>query len=62
MRCYSKSELARAAGVSYRTFQRWLHQHRDVLAKMGVRPNSKLIPANAVRWICQQYGIDEDEL
>ena len=61
MRSYSKNELARAAGVSYRTFQRWLQQNRAILSEMGVMPRTKLIPARAAQWICGQYGIDEKE-
>ena len=62
MRSYFKSELARAAGVSYRTFQRWLQQNCAILSEMGVMPRTQLIPARAAHWICGQYGIDEGEL
>ncbi|MBQ6050557.1 MAG: hypothetical protein IJL35_08210 [Bacteroidaceae bacterium] len=62
MRSYLKSEIARAAGVSYRTFQRWLQQNRAILSEMGVMPRTQLIPAKAAQWICGQYGIDEREL
>ena len=61
MRSYFKNELARAAGVSYRTFQRWLQQNRAILSEMGVMPRTKLIPARAAQWICGQYGIDEGD-
>ena len=49
MRSYLKSEIARAAGVSYRTFQRWLQQNRAILSEMGVMPRTQLIPARAAR-------------
>ena len=62
MRSYLKSEIARAAGVSYRTFQRWLQQNRAILSEMGVMPRTQLVPARAAQWICGQYGIDEGEL
>ena len=33
MKSYLKSEIARAAGVSYRTFQRWLQQQSEQLSQ-----------------------------
>jgi hypothetical protein len=58
MRSYYKNELADAAGVSYTTFYRWLCNNRDVLAGLGVKPSSKLLPPKAVVWIYREYGID----
>ena len=54
----SKSQLAAAAGVSIKTFQRWLVRHSEELAILGVRPRDKLLPPVAVRYIAEQYGID----
>ena len=62
MRSYFKSELARAAGVSMRTFSQWLSQNTLLLAELGGMPHAKLIPARAAHRICGQYGIDEGEL
>ena len=62
MKSYLKSEIARAAGMSYSTFSRWLSQNTSFLAELGVMPTAKLIPARAAQWICGQYGIDEGEL
>ena len=62
MKSYFKYELARAAGVSMRTFSRWLSQNTSFLAELGVMPTAKLIPARAAQWICSRYGIDEGEL
>ena len=62
MKSYLKSEIARAAGVSYRTFQRWLQQQSEQLSQWGVTPRAQLLPPVAVEWICNQYGIDEGEL
>jgi len=50
--------MAEAAGVNYKTFQRWMQAHRDELAHLGVCRTSKLLPPKAVRWICNEYGID----
>ena len=58
MKSAYKYELADAAGVNYRTFQRWLQGHQDELEGKGVKRSSKLLPPKAVSWICQQYGID----
>ena len=62
LRSYSKCELARAAGVSSSTFQRWLRGQREHLSQWGISPRTQLLPPIAVRWICQQYGIDEEDL
>lgn len=58
MKSMLKSELADLAGVSNRTFQRWLKVHTDELSKLGVTTHAHLIHPQAVRWIAQQYGID----
>ena len=62
MRSYLKSEMARAAGVSYSTFHRWMRQQSEQLSQWGVTPRSQLLPPAAVEWICGQYGIDEGEI
>ena len=53
-----KNELADAAGVSMRTFQRWLAENREKLTELGARPRQQLLPPKAVKWICDAYGID----
>lgn len=58
MKSAYKYELADAAGVSYTTFYRWIARNRSELEKFGVTPKTKLLPPNAVKWICNQYGID----
>ena len=58
MKSYLKSEIARAAGVSYSTFHRWTKQQSEQLSQCGVTPRSQLLPPVAVKWICAQYGID----
>ena len=49
MKSMSKAQLAEAAGVNMRTFQRWLSRHKDELVVLGVRPRDKLLPPVAVR-------------
>ena len=58
MKSAYKYELAAAAGVTSRTFQRWLSSHSDKLRMLGARPRQQLLPPKAVEWICGQYGID----
>ena len=53
-----KAQLAEAAGINMRTFQRWLSRHKDELSVLGVSPRDKLLPPVAVKYIAEQYGID----
>ena len=62
LKSYYKNELARAAGVSTRTFCRWLKQQSEQLSQWGITPRTQLLPPVAVQWICAQYGIGFDEL
>ena len=62
LKSYYKNELARGAGVSTRTFCRWLKQQREQLSQWGITPRTQLLPPVAVQWICTQYGIGFDEL
>ena len=54
----SKRELARLAGVSDRTFSRYLQTRRHILDAMGVLPHARLLPPQAVKYICEDYCID----
>lgn len=58
MKSMTKSELAFHAGVSTRTFSRWLTQHRERLRELGIKPSAHIIPPAGVRYICEHYGID----
>ena len=44
MKSAYKNELAEAAGVNYRTFQRWLAGNKKKLAELGARPRQQLLP------------------
>jgi len=57
-----KSDLAAAAGVSMRTFQRWMLANRSKLQAKGVKIRAQYVSPAAARYICQEYGIDEEEL
>ena len=50
MKSAYKYELAEAAGVNYKTFQRWMANNRTILSRFGVRRNSKMLPPRAVQW------------
>ena len=58
MKAMTKSELADAAGVSSRTFTRWLKAHRQQLAAMGVGEKTQLLPPKAVIYICDTFCTD----
>ena len=53
-----KHELAELAGVSTRTFRRYLATRRPILTAMGISPHARLLPPQAVRFISEDYCID----
>ena len=53
-----KSELAKLAGVSSRTFRRYLATRRHILTAMGVSPFARKLPPQAVHYISEDYCID----
>ena len=57
-RFISKKKLAELAGVSPRTFTRYLATRRHVLDAMGISPKAQKLPPQAVRYICEDYCID----
>ena len=58
LRFYSKSELARLAGISYSTFYRFLKTRRPVLASKGISIYAKKLPPDIVKYISEEYCID----
>ena len=58
MKSTYKHQIAAAAGVSTKTLHRWLDNNRAKLSRLGVTPHTKLLPPRAVRWICEQYGVE----
>ena len=58
MQAMYKSELAKLAGVSNRTFRRYLATRRSVLTAMGVSPFARKLPPQAVHYISEDYCID----
>ena len=60
MRKISKSELAKAAGVSERTLRRWLNTPymRKKLRRFKLKHRQHILPAEAVKLIANHYVID----
>ena len=54
MQAMFKSELAKLAGVSSRTFRRYLATRRAILTAMGVSPFARKLPPQAVHYIRRQ--------
>ena len=54
----SKKKLAELAGVSRYTFSRYLKSRRHILEAMGVSPLARLLPPQAVKYVCEDYCID----
>ena len=62
MRAMTKSQLARKAGVSERTLQRWLADPyiRQQLAHLKLKTKQQLLPPSAVQIIAEHYAIEID--
>ena len=56
-RTMSKAELAGLLGVSPRKFASMLHPLRKKLREMGVSDKAKLLPPNAVLYVCKELNI-----
>ena len=56
-----KSELAHLAGVSSRTFARYLATRRQILSEMGVSQYAQMLPPKAVKYVSEDYCIDLPE-
>ena len=61
MKAMYKSELAKLAGVSTRTFSRYLATRREILTAMGVSAKAHMLPPKAVKYVCEDYCIDLPE-
>lgn len=60
-RFISKKELAQLAGVSESTFLRYLRTRRHILDKLGVKRHARMLPPQAVKYVCEDYCIDLPE-
>ena len=61
MKARFKYEIALAAGMSTATFRRWLTSHAQRLQKMGVSARQQLLPPRAVKYVCYELGIHEED-
>lgn len=53
----SKSELAAMLGKSTRQLSKWIQPFRPKLRDMGVSDTAKILPAEAVYYICKELDI-----
>jgi transposase len=53
-----KSELAREAGVSVKTLNRWCKRYEKKLNKMGWHRRMKLLPPKIVQFMVETFCID----
>ena len=62
MRAMTKSQLAKKAGVSSRTFYQWLQEPmlQAQLAPFKLKIKQKILPPGAVEIICKHYVIEID--
>ena len=54
----SKYEMADLAGTTTKTFSKWLRPFRTELRQMGVSDRAKILPPQAVQFICEHLAID----
>jgi lambda repressor-like predicted transcriptional regulator len=62
MRAMTKSQLAKAAGVSMRTLRRWLEDPyiKKQLAAVPLKKQQVKLPPRAVQIIAEHYAIEID--
>ncbi len=58
MKSMLKSELAREAGVSVKTLNRWCKPYRKELTEIGWNPRMKLLPPKIVAFMVETFCID----
>ena len=60
MRAMTKAQLARAAGVPYKVFQRWLQDPyiQQQLAPFNLKKQQHILPPNAVQIIIEHFDIE----
>ena len=57
----SKAEIANMAGVTTRTLTNWLRPYRSRLREMGVIDTAKILPPEAVQFICECLVVTQNE-
>lgn len=56
-----KSELAAMLGKSTRQLSKWISPFRPHLRELGVKDRAKILPADAVFYICSELDITSHE-
>ncbi len=55
---YFKYQLADAANVNIKTFNRWLMNDTQELQKLGFKNGDKLLNPAIVKFLCEKYVIE----
>ena len=55
-----KYELANAAGVSMKTFRKWMANDTKELMKFGYKRTDGMLCPGAVKYLCEKYVITID--
>jgi hypothetical protein len=58
MKAMSKQQLANCAGVTVQTLMNWCKPFQKELENLGMRPNSKVLPPQIVKFIIEKLCID----
>ncbi len=58
MQSYTKQQLANLAGVSPRTFRRWLIPYQQFLSDNHVTKHSRILPPQVVNRLVHDFCID----
>ena len=58
MKSMTKQKLADKAGVSINTLNKWCKPFQKELEVMGIKPNDRLLPPVAVKFIAEKLCID----
>ena len=58
MKAMSKQQLADCAGVTVQTLMNWCKPFQKELENLGMRPNSKVLPPQIVKFIIEKLCID----
>lgn len=57
----TKAEIAEALGVSASTLKNWLRSRQKALEEMGISPCAKVLTPKAVKFICDELGLEFDD-
>ncbi len=58
VKAMTRGKLAEKAGVSTKTLMNWCVPFREELERLGLKPNSKVLPPHVVRFLAEKLCID----